>query len=439
MPRSLAFRLVASAALVSIAVLAVGGALLSSIFRDSLQDDFDTRLSLLLESLVATTEMTDGVVSLQRPLADPRFDQVYSGWYWQIDGPDGVRQRSRSLFDQDLQAPDGNAVATGPDGERLRVVRRQILLPGADEPLTFMLGARTRELDEQARRFGLVLTWSLGLLALGLIVAVVVQVRYGLRPLGQISATLARIRDGQAARLDGPFPAEVRPLAAEVNELLTHSETVVARARTHVGNLAHALKTPLTVLANEASSRHDDLSTTVRAQTAAMRRQIDHYLVRARTAATGDLLTARTEVRPVIAGLLRTLRRIYQDRRLTLSETVSNGLAFRGEKEDLEEIAGNLLDNACKWARRQVLVTADIEAGYVRIEVHDDGPGLPDDARAAALQRGTRLDETVQGSGLGLSIVRDIAGLYGGELRLDESARLGGLNATVRLPNAGRR
>ena len=419
------------------AVLAVGGAVLSSIFRESIVDSFDARLNILLESLVATAELADGTLELQRPLSEPRFDQVYSGWYWQIDGPSNFQLRSRSLFDQALlPAGEGGVAATGPDDEALRLLSRRIALPGSADRFTFTIAADTQEVDNQVSRFQKVLAWSLGLLALGLSLAVIFQVRFGLRPLGLITTTLARIRDGKATRLEGPFPNEVTPLANEVNALLAHSETIIERARTHVGNLAHALKTPIAVLANEAGARDDKLAETVRHQTDLMRRQVDHYLTRARTAATGTLLTARTDVQPVVSDLVRTLRRMYQDRDLTITETCTDALAFRGEKEDLEEIVGNLLDNACKWGRKQILIAASLDGGALLIEVHDDGPGLPEETRAQALRRGIRLDETVQGSGLGLSIVMDIAGLYAGELNLGQSSRLGGLNAAVRLPVA---
>ncbi len=431
MRSSLALRLVASAALVSVAVLAVGGVVLSSVFRESIEDSFDARLNILLESLVATTDIVDGQPILQRPLADPRFEQVYSGWYWQIDGPSDVQLRSRSLFDQVL-AP---GQSSGPDGETLRILARQILLPGAAAAFDFTIAADEVEIDAQVARFNSVLGWSLGLLAAGLIIAVVVQVRFGLLPLARITATLARIRDGHATRLGGPFPTEVTPLAAEVNALLAHSETVVERARTHVGNLAHALKTPIAVLTNEAGTQRGRLADTVRQQTTLMQRQVDHSLARARTAATGSLLTARTDVGPVVAGLVRTVRRIYADRSLSIAEEVADGLVFRGEHEDLNEVVGNLLDNACKWARQEIRIGAAADEEQLAVWVEDDGPGLSAEDRERAVRRGARLDETAQGSGLGLAIVRDIADLYGGALRLDQS-ELGGLRTTIRLPAA---
>ncbi len=304
--------------------------MLSSIFRESIEDGFDARLNILLESLVSTAELTDGELSLRRPLAEPRFDQAYSGWYWQIDGQPDVQLRSRSLFDQTLQANDQLGATVGPNGEALRLLAREFVLPGTSTPFTFTIAADTEELDDQVRRFRTVLVWSLGLLAFGLTIAVIIQVHFGLRPLGHIGATLARIRGGKTARLDGPFPREVMPLANEVNELLAHSETIVERSRTHVGNLAHALKTPIAVLANEAGTRDDKLSETVRVQTDLMRRQVDHYLSRARAAATGALLTARTNVRPVISSLARTLRRMYDEKDLTIVETCPATLAFRG-------------------------------------------------------------------------------------------------------------
>jgi signal transduction histidine kinase len=225
----------------------------------------------------------------------------------------------------------------------------------------------------------------------------------------------------------------VAPLAQELNALLSHNAAVVERARTHVGNLAHALKTPLSVLMNEAAVGNEAITETVRKQTELMRRQVDHYLVRARTAATGGVLGARSDVAQVVDDLHRTLAIIHRDRALDIRTTCPPALLFRGERQDLEEILGNLMDNACKWADSRVAVTAHVEAGRLVIDVDDDGPGLAPEQRSKVLERGTRLDESVPGSGLGLAIVRDIAGLYDGQLQLGQ-APLGGLRATLVLP-----
>jgi signal transduction histidine kinase len=251
-----------------------------------------------------------------------------------------------------------------------------------------------------------------------------------------VSEALARIREGRARQLEGSFPTEIEPLATELNSLIAHSAEVVGRARTHVANLAHFLKTPLTVLANEASNARGPLADSVDRQVTVMRRQVDHYLARARAAGALDVLGSRTEVASVMEDLARVLPRMHPEKSLIIDVQIPAQLAFRGEREDLEELAGNLIDNACKWARRNIKIEAEmIETGRLVIRIGDDGPGLAPDERARAVQRGEKLDESVPGSGLGLAIVRDIAKLYGGEFALGQS-NLGGLEASLELPAA---
>ncbi|MFN3627131.1 MAG: ATP-binding protein, partial [Parvibaculum sp.] len=244
---------------------------------------------------------------------------------------------------------------------------------------------------------------------------------------------------GRATKLEGEFPAEIEPLAEELNGLLEGNREVLERARTHVGNLAHALKTPLSVLTNEARSHDGPFGETVRRTTMQMREQIDRHLARARMAASANVLGANTPVKPVLKRIANALERIHAERGIAIEIDCADETGFRGEAQDLEEVAGNLIDNACKWAEENVRVTvtaAGIERRnrpYILIAVEDDGPGLPEEARKTALKRGARLDESKPGSGLGLSIVTEIAELYGGELKLETSS-LGGLKAALYLP-----
>jgi signal transduction histidine kinase len=274
--------------------------------------------------------------------------------------------------------------------------------------------------------------WSLSILGLGLLAALLIQVRFGLQPLRRMRQAIVAVRTGRAQRLEGEFPVEIAPLSDELNTLIEHNAAVLERARTQVSNLAHALKTPLSVLANEAAAA-GPLADTVKRQIAAMRRHVDHYLARARAAAATRVIGVRTDVVVVVEDLRRTLERIYVDRGIRVDAEVAAGLAFRGERQDLEEMLGNLMDNACKWARAGVAVAARQDSDRIVVTVDDDGPGLPDDRRAAVFDRGTRLDESVPGSGLGLAIVRDIAELYSGTILLGESPK-GGLRATLTLP-----
>jgi signal transduction histidine kinase len=346
---------------------------------------------------------------------------------------------------QGLVTADNNTqwgYADGPDGQRLRVLVREITLPriagGIREngKFRFVVASSVNETETDVLRFNRTLLWSFALFSLGLLAAIAIQVRVGLVPLRAVSDGLARIREGRAQRLEGEFPAEIAPLATELNGLIAHSSEVVGRARAHVANLAHFLKTPLTVLANEAASSPAPLADTVTRQVNSMRRQVDHYLARARAAGALDVLGSRTDISASLGDLSRVLTRMHVEKTLAIDLDVAPGLAFRGEREDFEEMAGNLLDNACKWARTKVQVKASpLETGRFMLSVEDDGPGLPPDKRSEQIERGKRLDESVPGTGLGLAIVRDISKLYGGTLTLAQ-ASLGGLKVCLELPGS---
>jgi signal transduction histidine kinase len=384
---------------------------------------------------------------------NPRYQRIYSGWYWQITplSPSlkNVKPHiSRSLWDRTIK-PEGMSArgpiawgyASGPEGQRLRVVERRIEFPGQspskpEDGRAYMLlvGADTAELDSRVKEFNTALLWSFLLLGAGLIATVIIQVRVGLQPLRRASEALARIRDGKAPRLEGEFPAEIAPLAFELNSLIEHSAEVVGRARTHVSNLAHFLKTPLTVLSSEAAANPGPLADAVMRQVGIMRRQVDHYLARARAAGAVNVLGNRTAVRPVLEDLARVLKHIHSGRGIAIDVECPATLFFRGERQDLEEMAGNLIDNACKWAHARILVRAKALGATFELDIEDDGEGLSAEERTMVGERGERLDETVPGTGLGLAIVRDIAKLYGGSFALGASRDLGGLKAGLVLP-----
>lgn len=443
---SLAFRLVASAALWCALLLSFGGFGLATLFGDTIDRTFDARLSVLLEGLVAGSELSpEGEIELRLQLGEPRFDQPLSGWYWQIDRPSAPDResrplaRSRSLWDQSLSLslPPGQSSLsrdiTGPLGQELRLLVRAITLPGVERPLLYAVAGDLHEVAIEQGLFNRLLAFSLGALFLGLLFAIFVQVRFGLLPLRRMEGALAAIRSGRARRLEGGFAREIQPLAIELNALLDHNEAVVERARTHAGNLAHGLKTPLAVLTNEASRNQGPLALLTLRQVDLMRGQVEHHLARARAAASASVLGARTEIAPVLSDLCRTLGRIYVARAITIEQRCPPEAAFRGARQDLEEMLGNLLENACKWATSRVLVAAEPEDGFVVVTVEDDGPGLPAERRDQVLERGRRLDQRMPGSGLGLAIVADLAELYGGGIVLDRSP-LGGLSVRLTLP-----
>lgn len=448
---SLSARLIVAAAVWTLLALLIGGFVLSGLFRASVQGDFDARLKFDLDGLIAAAEPdSSGRVSLHERFSDPRFERVYSGWYWQIvpEQPKGDIRISRSLWDKAIRLTDfqmrggiawGHGI--GPEDQRVRVVARRIEFPITATPqksdmrvYTFLVGGNVSEVESEVANFNTLLIWASAIFALGLIAAIFLQVRIGLLPLRRLSTELARVRDGQARQLEGHFPSEIAPLVRELNSMIGHNAEVIARARTQVSNLAHSLKTPLSVLASEASANPGPLADVVGARVNTMRRQIDKYLSRARAAGSAAVLGNRTPVKPVLDDLARTLERIHGNRALSISADAPDGLFFRGERQDFEEMAGNLMDNACKWAESRVMAKAvRLPDGELELCVDDDGPGLDPEERALVGERGERLDESVPGSGFGLAIVRDIAGLYGGSLELGASP-LGGLQARLKLP-----
>jgi signal transduction histidine kinase len=450
---SLAGRLIAAAAVWTVLALLAGGLILSNAFRESVSGDFDSEIQATMDSLVAAAgHDASGDIRLEERYLGPGFQRAYSGDYWQIvpiGNTGGGMLISHSLLDHNIVFSDQKAVregmywghAIGPEDQHLRVFARRIEFPitatakpDDNRAYMFYVAADMSALDTRISAFNGTLFWSFVILGLGLIGAVFIQVRIGLQPLRNVTHSLHRIRNGTARRLEGTFPSEIAPLAAELNSLIEHSAEVVGRARSYVSNLAHFLKTPLSVLSGEAeAARPDPLAETVTRQVGVMRRQVDHYLARARAAGALDVLGSRTPVAPVLDDLVRTLRRIHKDKDIAIDVTCPATLAFRGERQDLEEMAGNLIDNACKWAVAQVRVKAAVAGGTLQLVIEDDGQGLTPEERGRVGERGERLDETVPGSGLGLAIVRDIAKLYGGALELGNSA-LGGLSATLSLP-----
>lgn len=447
--RSLSARLITVATLWSVVALAVAGFILVALYRQASENAFDERLGVYLKAIIgAMAGGEPGKPSRPENLGEPRFDLPVSGWYWVIaDDRNGeIVFASTSLLGDSLSLPEippagmFNGVARGPENEELRLVARRITF-GADETYRIAVAGKTDELRGQITEFAGQVALTLTIFGLGLVGAIFFQVRIGLRPLRALRASLAAVRNGDAETVMEDLPGELQPLAIELNDLVRSNKEIVERARTHVGNLAHALKTPLSVITNEARATGGPFAAKVEEQAALMRTQVDHHLERARMAAQRRVIGVTAEIEPAVARLVRAMSRIYRERDIDYSIAAQPGLRFRGEQQDLEELIGNLLDNASKWTKTRVSVTVrpveGAEAGRERVEIEiaDDGPGLTAAERAEAVKRGRRLDETVPGTGLGLSIVADIAGLYGGRLELAESS-WGGLAARLVLPMA---
>jgi signal transduction histidine kinase len=443
---SLRVRLLAGAIIWILLALAAAGMLLAALFRAHVERRLEAELTVQLEHIAAALERPGaGQPILTHQPSDPRFRKPYSGFYWQVDGVDGPIFRSRSLWDVALRLPseasaDGNAHRhriEGPGGQRLIVLERTVTLPDAPGAYRVIAATDETELTTAAAAFTRTLVLSLGVIAFALAVAAAIQVQVGLRPLHRLRVGVAAIREGRIKRLAGPFPTETQPLVEDLNALLQRNEEVVARGRIQAGNLAHALKTPLSILANEVDGLAADgvprLAASMRVQIATMRQQIDYHLARARAAASLDVPGARVPVAPSVAAIQRTLARLYVERDLQFTIDIQPDHVFRGEQQDLEEMLGNLMDNACKWARRRVAATSRRDDGRLTIAIEDDGTGLPPEQQGGAFAPGARFDEKVPGTGLGLAIVRDLASLYSGSVALG-SSRLGGLRAELTLP-----
>lgn len=454
---SLARRITIAAGIWGIFVL-IGGALaLSAVYRAQTlvlveQDLQETLVTLSRELIREDAFLPDGrLTDTDRELfpSDARFQTQYSGHYWAVVGinPDlsiAGDFRSKSLWDEDVPIPPdliARAVAApgvtqfgdyeGPADQRSRVAIQAIRIENRATPIILVAASDRTPNDLAATRFRNLLFGTMVALFGGVFAAMLLGIRYSLNPLARLQTDVARVREGEAQKLEGDYPSEVRPLTEELNMLIEHNREVVERARTHVGNLAHALKTPLAVLKNEAAGQ-TQLDDVVRRQAEAMQTNVEHYLKRARMAARAETIGARTDVRPVIEGLARLLNRLFDAKGIEVIVEGSTSAIFRGEQQDFEEMIGNLMENACKWASTEVKVTITDSPQGITIDVEDDGKGLSAEEREAAMKRGVRLDETTPGTGLGLSIVKELAELHKGRLELGEAA-LGGLRATLRF------
>ena len=438
---SLTRRMTGVAALWIVLLLLLGGFALDRVLTRSIERNFDEQLEYVLNAMIAASEIgPEGEVRFNRPPADQRFIETYSGVYFQISGSGADTFPSRSLWDRRLLVDsDHNDVTVHFydskefAGEPLRIAERDAILPGSEVRWRFQVAQSREIIDGQIRQLRSTLAWSLAVLGAGLLVLVGLQTLYGLWPLRRVRREVSRIRSGEKTRISEEFPSEIRPLTDEINQLLAHSEAQAEEARRHAGNLAHALKTPLTVVTNAATARAPDLADTVCREALVMRRQVDHHLARARAIGRRASAQARAVVWDSLEAVQRALDRLYEN--VTVDIAGDRQAQVRVERQDLDEMIGNLVENAAKYGGGRVFVTVEKRGKTVDILVEDDGPGIKPVDRGSLFTRGARLDTTGKpGTGLGLAIVRDVAEIYGGRITLEESEDLGGLMARLTLP-----
>ncbi len=426
-------------------LLLAGGIALDRTMTALVTRSFDEQLGYMLTGMIGSAEIgPDGEVFFNRPLGDQRFLEPNSGLYWQISGGGHEDFPSRSLWDRSLKIPmdhhddQPHIFNSGQfEGEPLRMMERSIVLPGSNTVWWFVVAESRAELDAQIRRIRIILVESFVVLGLGLMLMAALQSWYGLSPLRRVRLAIARMRSDGFNQVSEPLPLEVQPLVDELNALLAHNEKQAEEARTHAGNLAHALKTPLTVVLNAANAKAPDLAETVARETQVMRRQVDHHLARARAVGRRGAGQARTPAWDASQSVIRAVERLYENTRFDLDGRHEAQVAI--ERQDLDELLGNLIENAAKYGGGSVFVTVDArpeQLDLVDIWVEDDGSGIPEKDRARIFARGARLDTGKPGTGLGLAIVRDVAEIYGGKVELDESEDLGGLLVRLRLPRA---
>jgi signal transduction histidine kinase len=451
---SLAFRVIGFSTVWAVVALVVIATIISTLFRQASERGFESLLTAHLFNLISSVGVApNGALDGSPNLGDLRFTIPRSGWYWAVEPvSEGLSGGLRSLsLVEAIPSPDATDVpfnaefqrrydTEGLAGEEVEIFESEFVLDQENRVARFRVMGNRTELEEDIAAFDQQLYFYLVIFGVGMIAINAIAILVGLEPLQRVRRALADIRAGTAKRLDGSFPAEIAPLADETNELIESNRRIVERSRTQVGNLAHSLKTPLAVLLNEGRSLGGDKGRLITEQAGAMQQQVDHYLQRARMAAQRDTIVFRTPVGETLSRMVRVVAKLNPRISLDFKQP-SEEIVFAGEREDLEEIAGNLLENAMKWGRSRASVTvralphAEPTGRQFELVIEDDGPGIPPEQARDAVKRGRRLDETKPGTGLGLAIVSDLVAEYGGQLRL-ESAKLGGLRAIVTLRRA---
>jgi len=443
MRKSLTARII-SLSIVWIALtLLITAFILNYLYQDHIEEHYDAHVFTHLEELIAAVETgPDGGLQMHGQPTDPRFHRPNSGWYWEVRKNGKLLERSASLEASvldlsGLKINENHEVQTvfGPVGDLLRAHVMEVTYPRGAGTLLFVATAPETLIVHDVGAFFIHIVTSFLVLGIGLSLAVVIQVRLALRPLKAIRSEISDVKEGRSKRLSQDFPNDIQPLVDEFNYLLDHNEQLLKRARNQLGDLAHAVKNPLTVIRNEARSMTSERGQIILDQSHVMASSIDHCLSRARIYGKKDIIGYRTGVKAVVDDLVYAVERIYHDRGIKIQVSSSGACCFRGEAQDIEEMAGNLIDNACKWAKSQVVIQCKTDNDRLLLSVEDDGPGISEENHELVMHRGRKLDESKSGYGHGLGIVKDVADLYGGSLKLDRSS-MGGLRVELDLPAA---
>ncbi len=421
--------------------------LLSELYSRALDTSLTETLEFHIETLTDQSLLSSSPTSDEIKVADPRFDRTGSGWYWSIrDDTGNLLNFSNSYVGMVLNPLPGEfdstntktAVITDPFNSEIRVIEREVTVNGT--PLHIMVTGNLDEILKLVDEFRGQALIVLGAVAIMLAVMSTIVARIALRPVNRLRREVERVREGDASSITGVYPVELAPLSEEITELLRSNTQILERARNQVGNLAHGLKTPLAVLRNEASAHQKSpLGRVVTSETEKMTQLVTTYLDRARIAARSTVIGKKADATHVMLRLTRVMQKLNPQVTIAMVRPDASLPWFRGDEGDLEEMAGNLLDNACKWGKSAIGVSLLAErnpnGANLLIKIEDDGPGLTEEEAAKVLRRGVRLDEKTPGSGLGLDIVQELVDVYGGSLQLKRSV-LGGLLAELRLPAA---
>ncbi|MCG9683050.1 ATP-binding protein [Vibrio sp. Isolate23] len=431
---SLKSRLVLAAVVWLTAMIIAAGVTVPSQVYVYMEGDAKIQLATYMDEIAATIEADEeGNVTITTPLSDPRFNRPYSGLYWSAK-TDKDLLRSRSLWDKVL-TPKGKHDLLGARGEKLIYIESTLYYPDYDGPIEVTIGIDEQPIEDTVRSLMGQLWVILALLYLGILTLIIIQVQWSLSPLTKMHKELSQLRSGKKTQLEEDYPREVAPVVSDLNALVFHYQELLERARHHAGNLSHALKTPLSVLKNEVANKDEHTKQHLQPSLDQIQNQIDYHLGRARMAGSKNILSVKSYPSRRVDAISMAFDKVYAERDITLINELDSELVTAVDQTDLDEMIGNILENAYKWSNSIIRVHSaqnHHNAETIDIIVEDDGKGIPDEKLEQVTKRGVRLDETTPGTGLGLNIVSEMAHSYRGKLTLDRSS-MGGLKAILSL------